>query len=211
MKALYYPALTIGALLLVGCASQSTVYYTLATPQSAPALSEADRQSNTPYIVKRVTVPADVDDTTLIVRQSNDQLMVLRNDKWTASLGEVLHNALSQSLTQAVGTPPLQGVMQDSATSASDTNRIIVDVQQFEMQPARQSSLAAVWRVNFADKNQPSLTCYSVLSMPAQPGVAPLVAAQQQNVTALAQQMAYVLEKKQADKADKDTNCQLGV
>lgn len=207
MKALYYSSLTLGAFLIAGCASQGTVYYTLATPHAAPS-SVTDKQNTTPYVIKRVSVPADVDDTTLIVRQSNDQLMVLRNDKWTASLGEVLHNALSQALTQAVGTPPLQGVMQNGGTSANDTNQIIVDVQQFEMQPARQSSLAAVWRINFADKKQPAITCYSYLSASATAGVAPLVAAQQSNVTSLAQQIAYVLKNK---KADKDTNCQLGV
>jgi len=207
MKALNYCAITFGTFLIAGCASQSTAYYTLATPHSAPA-SAVDKQNTTPYIVSRVSVPSDVDDTTLIVRQSNDQLMVLRNDKWTASLGEVLHNALSQALTQAVGTPPLQGVMPSSATGVDNTNQIIVDVQQFEMQPARQSSLAAVWRINFADKNQPALTCYSYLSVPVTAGVAPLVAAQQSNVTSLAQQIAYVLKNK---KSDKDTNCQLGV
>jgi len=219
MRALYYSALAIGTVLLVGCASQSTAYYTLSMPQSATqsTMQSTTQSANTKrpagdqatesYVLQRVTVPADVDDTTLIVRRSNDQLMVLSNDKWTASLGEVLHTALSQSLTQAIGTPPLQGVMQASGANVADTNQIIVDVQQFELQPARQSTLGVVWRINFANKNQPTLTCYSFLSAPALAGVAPLVAAQQKNVASLAQQIAFVFKNKQADK---DTNCQVG-
>lgn len=198
MKSIHYSALLLSSALLVGCASQGTAYYTLSTPQSNSVSSANDRPFIEPYIVHRVTVPAAVDDTPLIVRKSNDQLMVLSNDKWTAPLGEILRNALSQAMTQTLGTPPRQGVMPNSGVQVSSANEIIVDIQQFDMQPARQASLAAVWRVNFTDKKQPSMTCYSFLSEPAAAGVAPLVAAQQKNVLSLAQQMAFTLQNRQA-------------
>jgi len=197
MRSIYYSTLLLSSALLIGCASQGTAYYTLSTPQNE-ATSNTGLSFDEPYVLNRVAVPAAVDDTPLVVRQSNDQLMVLSNDKWTAPLGEILRSALSQAMTQTLGTPPLQGVMPNSGKLATGVNEIIIDIQQFDMQPARQSSLAAVWRVNFADQTKSSLTCYSFLSEPATAGVAPLVAAQQTNVLSLAQQMAYSLQNQQA-------------
>ena len=75
MKLLPLLTLAVASILLTGCASQSTAYYTLSAPQNV--VNKTNAVSATPtYIVAPVTVPAAVDDIPLIVRQSNDQLMV---------------------------------------------------------------------------------------------------------------------------------------
>lgn len=204
MKLLALSHIAVASILLTGCASQSTAYYTLSAPKSA--VSQPSQSTTTPaYIVTQVKVPAAVDDIPLIVRRSNDQLMVLTNDKWTAPLGEITTGALSQALTQILGMPPIQGVMVQSLPRPANTSEITVDIQQFELEPANQASIGAVWRVSFNDKAKRSLTCYSLLSTPATPGVVPLVTAQQKNVVALAGQIAFVLQN---HKAPTGVNCQ---
>jgi uncharacterized lipoprotein YmbA len=204
MKLLALSIIAASTTLLTGCATQSTAYYTLSAPQSA-ALKSNSTTATSPYIVAQVAVPAAVDDIPLIVRQSNDQLMVLTNDKWTAPLGEITTGALSLALTQFVGMPPIQGVMVQSLPRPANTLEVMVDIQQFELEPAKQASIGAVWRVNFNGKAKRALTCYSLLSTPATPGVVPLVAAQQKNVTALAKQIAFVMQNQ---KAPAGANCQ---
>jgi uncharacterized protein len=204
MKLLALSNIALASILLTGCASQNTAYYTLSVPQSAD--NKTNAASATPiYIVTQVKVPAAVDDIPLIVRQSNDQLMVLTNDKWTAPLGEITTGAVSQALTQFVGMPPIQGVMVQSLPRPANTFEITVDIQQFELEPAKKASMGAVWRVSFNDKAKRALTCYSLLSTPAAPGVVPLVAAQQKNIIALAEQIAFVLQNQ---KAPVGINCQ---
>lgn len=197
MKLLALSSIAVSTILLTGCASQSTAYYTLSAPQSA-AIKTNTATATPNYILAPVTVPAAVDDIPLIVRQSNDRLMVLTNDKWTAPLGEITTGALAQALTQFVGMPPIQGVMVQSLPRPANTVEIMVDIQQFELEPAKQASIGAVWRVSFNDKAKRALTCYSVLSTPAAPGVVPLVVAQQKNVADLAEQMAFVLQNQKA-------------
>jgi len=204
MKLLALSIIAASTTLLAGCATQSTAYYTLSAPQSATLKSNGTTATPT-YIVAQVAVPAAVDDIPLIVRQSNDQLMVLTNDKWTAPLGEITTGALSLALTQFVGMPPIQGVMVQSLPRPANTLEVMVDIQQFELEPAKQASIGAVWRVSFNDKSKRALTCYSLLSTPAAPGVVPLVAAQQKNVTALAKQIAFVMQNQ---KAPAGANCQ---
>lgn len=204
MKSLAITTIAVSTLALAGCASQTTAYYTLSVPQNETRLVKTDA-SPSPYIVSRVVVPAAVDDTPLIVRQSNDRLMVLTNDKWTAPLGEIVRGALSQALTQIIGMPPVQGVVQQRLPRPTNTREVVVDIQQFDLEPAKQASIGAVWRVSFNDKANRALTCYSLIATPAAPGVAPLVAAQQKNVTTLAQQIAFVLQNQRPPTG---VNCQ---
>jgi len=101
--------------------------------------------------------------------------------------------------------PPIQGVMVQSLPRPANTFEITVDIQQFELEPAKKAAIGAVWRVSLNDKAKRALTCYSLLSTPAAPGVVPLVAAQQKNIIALAEQIAFVLQNQ---KAPVGINCQ---
>jgi len=193
MRGRLLSSLLITSLLLASCASTTTAYYTLSAAEtSASALKEGALVPQA-YALSRVTVPAQVDDTPLIVRQSNDQLMVLTYDKWTAPLGEIMRNAISQELTNKMGMPPIQGVLATTFTAKTRVNEVAIDVQRFEMQPAKQASLGVVWRVTFHGQNKRPVTCYAVFSNPATPGVAPLVLAQQRNVAELASKIAQTL------------------
>lgn len=207
-------AVLIAAAFLAGCSSPTTMYYTLSGASADAVGSPADRSNveswQHPYRLGSVRVPAQVDDTPLVVRQSSDQLMRLTYDRWTAPLADQFKGSLSLALTQALGMPPLQNLSAptDRSSSRQSTYQVSVDVQRFDLWPGQSAMLDAVWQVevpakekqtgsggvNNAQRNRSTLiTCYSELRSPAEPGVAPLVTAQQRNVSELAGQIAQVL------------------
>lgn len=189
--------MVLSAGVLVGCASQPNVYYTLTTSESetsTPAtVASPGLQAPGLYTLTEVRVPAPVDDTMLVVRRSGDQLMKLANDRWTAPLGKQVSNALGVAMTRDLGMPPLsraQAGGQDDVVT-----RFSVDVQRFDLVPGRAATLAAVWQMMPATaltdrRRARRSTCFSTFSQAVDPGVAPLVRAQQRNIEQLAKAMA---------------------
>lgn len=211
--------------ILGGCSSPQVINYTL-TPVSEQAPSgnvasassvqkinnENVKSSNLnvylPYKLDRVTVPPQSDDLSLVVRDGNDRLLVLTYDRWTVSLSDELTQALSLTLTDEIGMPPTQ------SWSLVATNLphydIQVDVRRFEMVPGRSANLSASWKIKFTHvekeplRSAPSikhetfdLTCFANFSRAVQPGVLPLVQAQQKNIQQLSQKIAQTLQARQ--------------
>jgi uncharacterized lipoprotein YmbA len=88
---------------LAGCASAPTHFYTL--QQSAPAHTDAPAVSSAFLIdLQPVGVPAQVDQPELVVRQSEQRVAVLDNERWAAPLAGELRDALSADLAGALGT-----------------------------------------------------------------------------------------------------------
>jgi len=184
--------------LLVGCASEPNVYYTLTANEQAQASNGQrviDAGATALYTLSPVAIPAPVDDVMLVVRRSDDQLMKLAHDRWTAPLGKQVDNALAVALTQVLGMPPLSRLQ--VAGKDSDVTRFSVDIQRFDLVPGQYAALAAVWQLRRGASNQSpaTLTCYTEMRQPVDPGVAPLVRAQQQNIAQLAQVMATVWQR----------------
>lgn len=224
----------ISTLLLAGCSSPKTFYYTLsASPQGSVSSSSAAARPDAgtanvaasspisatadwtrPYSISSLTIPAQVDDTPLVVRQSSDQLMVLTYDRWTGPLKDQFKDALSQALTRELGMPPVQNLSLD-ATRTID--QIHVDVQRFDLLPGQAAVLDVVWQISPGAAGEAvvrdqkgvrsqartsparprAMTCYSVLQTSSNVGVAALVLAQQRNVIDLAAQIAQTLRSGQ--------------
>lgn len=191
MKKTLSPWVVVAALSMSGCASTPMAYYTLSAPvdQIAQA-SSPGRPSALLYTLAPVSIPAQVDDTPIIVRQSSDRLMVLSYDRWTAPLADQIRDALSQALTAQLGMPPVQNLEATGAPLPS--TRVTVDVQRFDLVPAQYALLNAAWRIEPA-KPAASMICYTSLRESAAPGVVALVAAQQANLQRLAQQLSAAL------------------
>lgn len=194
-------ALVMGAA-LAGCGGTPNVYYTLtANSEQAGAGNAPAAQAPGLYTLGTVNVPPPVDDTMLVVRQSDDQLMKLAHDRWTAPLGKQVSNALAVALTQQLGMPPLSSA-QASGKQAPVT-KFSVDIQRFDLVPGQFAALTAVWQIRpgaststsrstTSNKSTMNLTCYTELRQSVEPGVAPLVQAQQRNIEQLAQAMSNV-------------------
>ncbi len=192
---------------MVGCStSTSTIHYDLNAAAASPVQTNNVDNSFIQYRLASVIIPEQIDITSLVVRQANDSLLVLSHDRWVGSLNQVMQAALSATLTEELGMPPLPGSM-TAITSTDGVADLIVDVRQFEMQPAKQATLGALWQVNFQNVPRASITCYSLLGQPVVPGVEALVSAQQVNVQQLGKQIAAAIRTGQVPVSGK---CQIG-
>jgi uncharacterized protein len=180
----------IGLLALAGCAADKpNVYYTLTLPQGDPSPSVAGKLPGL-YRIASLTVPPQVDDMPIVVRQSDDQLMKLTHDRWTAPLAQQIQNALSIALTQQLGAPPIAGGQTVANQSALTT--LYVEVQRFDLVPGRFASMDVIWQWQppTRPKKGSVPVCFTRLKADVQPGVAPLVQGQQENIAKLAEIMA---------------------
>ena len=184
-------ALIAGLFVLAGCASTPNVYYTLSPETAVSALAAPSKPLAGPYALAPISVPSQVDETPLIVRMAGNRVMVLTHDRWSAPLGELIHNALSQNLTQQLGMPPVRNL--GMTDGLSNVTRVIVDVQRFDLVPGQFADLDAVWEVRAANARVRPVICYSRLRQPVDVGVLPLVAAQQANIARLSTEIAAVL------------------
>lgn len=188
-------AMLVGAGVLAGCAGgQDVHYYTLSptvTVQQSVASSDAWTK---PYRVTVAGLSGQMNETTIVVRQSDNRLMVLTYDRWGSPLQEQVQQSLTQALTNELGVPPIQGMPGDNA---ADVVKVNVQIQGFELEPAKQAVLETVWQVTSV-KPAKQLICHSVSRQASEPGVAPLVQAQQLNVQDLAKQIAQTLRTNKA-------------
>lgn len=192
--------LALGVLSLVGCSGSPAQHYTLSridsqtatVSKSAAALSSGGVGL---YTLSEISVPAQVDNLSIVVRQGDGRLMVLGEDRWTGSLSSQLSTALSQSLTQRLGMPPLQKLVAETALTS--VTKVQMDVQRFDLIPGQSVSLDAVWSVRFPGSKS-FLTCYTRLQQPVGVGVLALVQGQQDNVQTLAGQVADTLKSRKA-------------
>lgn len=190
---------------LVGCAGKPSVYYTLTPSVDDQAPSNVTATVTKPYTIGSVSVPAPVDDSLIVVRSSDDRLMKLAHDRWTAPLSKQVNNALAVALTRELGMPPLSRAQAGANNQKMLT--ISVDVQRFDLVPGRYAELAAIWQVAPADApgKKPELVCYTEVRETVQPGVAPLVMAQQFNIQKLAKAVSLGLRTGQPGEG---TRCQ---
>jgi uncharacterized lipoprotein YmbA len=198
-------ALMLGAVVvLAGCASEPNVYYTLTAPigqQSQSALS----QPVGPYTIGPVVVPAQVDDSMLVVRRNADELIKLAHDRWSAPLGKQIDNALAVQLTHLLGAPPLSRAQ--AAASTEQVSHLTLDVRRFDLVPAQYAALSVVWQIAppAGATQPPRLMCYTELREAVSAGVAPLVQAQQLNINRLAQTIGQAWS---GGPLDSHTRCQ---
>lgn len=200
-------ATVLGIALTGGCASQATMHYDL---KSFSAVTEnASGRAATPiaYMISSVTVPEPLDINTLVVRQPNDSLLVLSHDQWVAPLGQVIRGAVSTTLTEELGMPPLQGVMITANPRMANVMDVLVDVQAFELLPAKEAKLGVLWRIDYNDKAKQVLTCYSTYATTVAPGVLALVDAQQKNLKRLSKEISSAMINK---KSPPSANCRTG-
>lgn len=207
MKAWPLVSIVLGVTLLAGCAGTATMHYDLKSPSMVSAKQPVRGSTPMAYMISSVTVPETLDINALVVRQPNDSLLVLSHDKWVAPLGQVVRSAVSNTLTEELGMPPLQGVMITANPKTANVMDVLVDVQAFDLLPAKQAALGVLWRIDFNDKAKLVLTCYSVQSSTVGPGVLALVNAQQNNLQKVTKEIGWAMRNK---KAPASANCRTG-
>lgn len=204
-KRLAVAAGLLSLLSLAGCAGPPAQNYTLSSginmPSAQPLVTTSAKDRAGLYVLSDISVPAEADNLSLVVRQGDGRLLVLSDDRWTGSLSSQLSTAISQALTQRLGMPPVQKLSADASSSA--VTKIQLDVQRFDLVPGQYVALDVVWTVR-TPNSKTFLTCFTRLRQSVGVGVLPLVQGQQANVQALADQLAQVLLNRNASP---ESNC----
>jgi len=133
-------ALAAAAGFLAGCASAPPVrLHTLVAAADVPATTA------TLAVNLRVnSVPVQVDQAQWLVRQPDDTLLLLEQERWAAPLRDELRAGLLQALAAR------EGVADAGLGAAPAAPRVAADVTRFESLPGREARLDASWSVDAA-------------------------------------------------------------
>jgi uncharacterized lipoprotein YmbA len=198
---LRHGALTLGLACIVGCSTPAPERFhsligrdTSATETSRSA--EAGRSSTIHVDVMPVSVPAQVDHAQWVVRQADDTLLMLEQERWAAPLGEELRGAIAGRLAGRWGVVNVHAV----AAPPAPVWRVRVDVQRFESVPGREARIDSIWSLSPpSPPSVPAVVCRtSVREGVIDNGAPALAAAHRRAVAQLADRIGAQLRAMQA-------------
>jgi uncharacterized protein len=179
-------ALGLMALALAACSSPSSRFYTLsAGDTSAQPIATV---ANPAFLIEvpPVDVPPQVAKNQLVVQTGETQVRVLEEERWASLPGDEIRRALSNGLTQQLGTFDVYGTPYPDRVPVY---RISVNVQRFESWPGSHALIDAVWSVRSV-RTQAVLTCRSVVSQPVSGGYDALAEGHRRAVRQIATQIS---------------------
>jgi hypothetical protein len=189
------------ALALAACASNKAPerFHTLVPSQAAASVP-----TQGVVYVHPVGIPPQVDHAQWVVRQADDSLLMLEQDRWAAPLQDELRGAVVARLAARWGMVDVKGMPAPPSPLLS----VRIDVQRFESTPGSEARIEANWSVGSGQKDSNALLCHSIIREPANgPGIAALAAAHRQATVRLAdeigQQLAAIREGRTAACAGK--------
>jgi uncharacterized lipoprotein YmbA len=179
-------------LVLGGCVSTGSKaperFHTLLAPERAASSSAAGGARPLYVDVLPVHVPAQVDHAQWAVRQPDDTLLLLEQDRWVAPLPDEVRAAVVERLAARWGAVDVRAVGPPPAA----VWRVRIDVQRFESIPGREARLEAAWSVSLPASASPpreatTLVCRGVwVDAAGDGGVPALAAGHRRNVARLA-------------------------
>jgi uncharacterized lipoprotein YmbA len=173
---------------LAACSSAPAHFYTLHHSENA-RVDAAVTASRFLIDVQPVAVPAQVDQQELLVRESEQRVAVLDNERWAAPLAAELREALAADLASALGTHDVHGL---AHPSAMPVYRIQVDIRRFDSWPGRHALIEADWAIR-GDADRTLASCTSNASENVEPGYDALVQGHQRAIAHIAADVAAVL------------------
>ncbi|MFZ0870126.1 MAG: PqiC family protein [Rhodanobacter sp.] len=189
--------LGVGALLaLAACASTPLHYYTLIAPAGSMAPSgesagaSGSSRSPLPFELLPVSVPAQVDQPQLVVREGGQGVALLNGERWIAPLGDEVRGALSADLARELRSQDVSGL----PANDKPLLRIKLDLRRFDSQPGSYALIEGNWSVRLLHGGgyAGALACSSRISETVGPGYDALVQGHQRAIEQLAGQIAAV-------------------
>jgi uncharacterized protein len=184
----------LAALLAGACSTPKLTerFHTLLPAERAAAASA----TAIPIEMPPVAVPAQVDHAQWVVRQPDDSLLMLEQDRWAAPLRDELRGAIVERLTSQWGAIDVRGVAQP----APAVWRVRVDVQRFESIPGREARLEATWSLSVSQRggSMPLVCRTALVEQPAADGIPGLAAAHRRAAVRLADEIGARLKALQA-------------
>ena len=180
--------LILGSLLVLGaCSSTPMRYHTLIPTQPAEVAANGQAVDFQLQLMP-VRIPMQVDQPSLIVRESDGQLTILETALWASPPADEFHDALAFALEHRLGVRDLAGL---PGNPAQPIVSVRTDVRRFDSLPGSHTALDVVWSLELKNsQKQRALTCASRINEPATTEVASLVQAHQRSIGKLAEEMA---------------------
>lgn len=180
------PTITIASMLasmLAGCASAPVHYLTL-----VPAASQGSAADGAPLgALVSVTIPNQVDQPELVIRQSDGSMALLESERWIAPLRDEIRISLTLALTrQWDGAPAAPG----APRSAFPASRVNIDVERFDSVPGQYILFEAVWTLSRPGSPGNRTVCRSSIRNPVGSGYPAIAIAHQAAIGELASQIA---------------------
>ncbi len=186
-RALTMSGLCLLALLLPGCALNSppTLFYTLSATAQA-----SNRHSPLSLGVILASFPELADRPQLVVRASENRLLLLERHQWAGSLRRQFLRILSENLEQITGSRQVWPAPWEE--SLRPDRRLTIDLQRFEGALDQEAIIQASWTI--MDQEGKLLHNQSTrLREPAPGSHEELVAAESRLLARLAQELADAL------------------
>ncbi|MEX3548344.1 MAG: PqiC family protein [Burkholderia sp.] len=176
-----------GAVLLAGCASSPSHFYTL-SGDAGNVTAGCDLSANPAFLIQvpAVNVPEQVAKNQLVVQRGELRVDVLEEHRWASPPADEIRRALSSALTRRLGSID---VADAPAPPGVPVYLVSVDVQRFESWPGDKAALDAVWSVRSL-ATQSVMTCRSTLVEKVGSGYDALVGGHRQAVGELAARIA---------------------
>jgi uncharacterized lipoprotein YmbA len=172
---------------LAACASSPMHYYTLVPPSQGAAPDNSPAASFLINVLP-VGVPSQLDQSSLLVRQTDSVVQLLDNERWASPLGDQIRMALSAQLTRLLHSQDMAGL---PLSEGRPVLNIKVEVRRLDSWLGRDIQLDADWSLGLAGRAAGQrLACRAGIHVPAGNTYAKLVDAQQEAMTLLAARIA---------------------
>ncbi len=168
-----------------GCASAPVNYYTLVPSNSRAAMTTTTSPSFA-FDLESVSVPLQVDQPQLVVRQAGAGIALVETERWIAPLGDEIRDAIASDLVASHSGENLGGLPQGDRKLV----KIRVDLRRFDSEPGVQASINAAWSVRRAPGDAAAVSCSSRISEPVGAGYNALVQGHQRALARLAAAIA---------------------
>jgi uncharacterized lipoprotein YmbA len=179
-------------LALAACASAPLHYYTLIAPagESASEVGSATQAGpSLPFELLPVSIPAQVDQPQLVVREGGQGVALLNGERWIAPLGDEVRGALSADLARELHSQDVSGLPGND----KPVLRIKLDLRRFDSQPGNYALIEGTWSVRQLHGGHSGMqACTTRVSVAVGPGYAALVEGHQRAIGQLAAQIASV-------------------
>jgi uncharacterized lipoprotein YmbA len=196
------------ALLLAGCASAPTHFYTLSAPVSASTSVAPAAQGSRLFIeVTPVALPERLARPQLVVRSadsaSSARIDILEQERWSSPFNNELRDALASGIANRLGAID---VSRGGRPADQPVYRIAVELRQFDAVPGQQVQATYGWSISRSD-NSRSSACQISVTEAVGPGIDALVLGVQRTVADAVNGIAANLTAFKANPATA-TSCQ---
>ena len=136
--------LVIALLVIAGCASAPSKFYSLSSTSTLVGLAPA----NLAVLVGPISIPAGVDRPEFVVQDGANKVNIEEFNRWSAPLNDSIAKVVAGDLSALLGTPDVATAPLANFTAAY---RVTIDVQRFDSIRGQGAVLDAVWVVRKAN------------------------------------------------------------